>query len=95
MINPMYENILIDPMTEDEMTKGGIFIPETSLKTPYMKGTVLKVGHGWHGVTGDIIPLQVKPGDVVLFRKGVAIELKDDDGTKYLILPEKDILGVV
>lgn len=95
MINPLYEHVLIDVEEEDQMTKGGIFIPETSLKSPWLKGKVLKVGCGHRSLTGEIHPLQVKPNDTILFRKGAGIELKDEDGTKYLVLQEKEIIGIV
>jgi chaperonin GroES len=81
-------------MEREERTKGGIFLPDTASKERPMEGTVLAVGEGRRDDSGKLIPMNVKPGDKVLFAKYSGTEFKIDD-VEYLILSEKDVLGII
>ena len=77
-----------------QKTKGGIYLPDTASKERPMEGTVLAVGEGRLDDNGRRVPMHVKAGDKVLFAKYGGTEYKVDD-VEYLILSEKDILGVI
>jgi len=86
--------VVVKPMEREERTKGGIFLPDTASKERPMEGTVLAVGEGRRDDSGKLIPMNVKPGDKVLFAKYSGTEFKIDD-VEYLILSEKDVLGII
>ena len=90
---PLGARVLIEPVEQEEITAGGIVLPETAKEKP-QKGTVLAVGPGDRDEDGKRIPLDVKVGDVVLYAKYSGTEIKLD-GKKLLILRESDILAVV
>jgi chaperonin GroES len=92
-IRPLNDRVLVKRLEEEEKTKGGIIIPDTAKEKP-AEGKVVAVGPGKRNEKGEILPLQVKDGDRVLFSKygGTDIRL---DGEDYLIMREDDILGVV
>lgn len=93
-IRPLGDRVVVKPMEREERTKGGIFLPDTASKERPMEGTVLAVGEGRRDDSGKLIPMNVKPGDKVLFAKYSGTEFKIDD-VEYLILAEKDILGII
>lgn len=93
-IKPLGDRVVIKPMEREEKTKGGIFLPDTASKERPMEGTVLAVGAGRRDDSGKLIDMSVKAGDKVLFAKYSGTEFKVDD-VEYLILSEKDILGIV
>ncbi|NWF80683.1 MAG: co-chaperone GroES [Chloroflexi bacterium] len=93
-IRPLGDRVVVKPMEREERTKGGIFLPDTASKERPMEGTVLAVGEGRRDDNGKLIPMNVKPGDKVLFAKYSGTEFKIDD-VEYLILSEKDVLGIV
>ncbi|HEU4325330.1 MAG TPA: co-chaperone GroES [Roseiflexaceae bacterium] len=93
-IRPLADRVVIKPADREEKTKGGIFLPDTASKERPMEGTVLAVGEGRRDESGKLIPMSVSAGDKVLFAKYSGTEFKVDD-IEYLILSEKDILGVV
>ena len=78
---------------EDERTKGGIIIPDTAKEKP-QQGEIVAVGPGAPDEKGNVRPLDVKPGDRVLFGKWSGTEVKID-GEELLIMKESDILGVL
>jgi chaperonin GroES len=78
---------------EDTKTAGGIIIPDTAKEKP-MQGEVVAVGPGARDEQGKVQPLDVKPGDRVLFGKWSGTEVKID-GEDLLIMKESDILGVI
>lgn len=88
---PLYDRILVRPKEQDERTQGGIIIPDVAKERP-REGLVLEVGTGRLLEDGSLRPLQVEPGDMVLFAKyaGSDIEL---GGEKLLILSEAEVLG--
>ncbi|ACL23430.1 MULTISPECIES: co-chaperone GroES [Chloroflexus] len=93
-IRPLGDRVVVKPVEREEKTKTGIFLPDTASKERPMEGTVLAVGEGRRDDNGKLIPMSVKVGDRVIFAKYSGTEFKLDD-VEYLILSEKDILGIV
>jgi chaperonin GroES len=93
-VKPLGDRALVKPKPREEKTKGGIFLPDTATKERPMQGEVLSVGEGRLDDDGKRIPMSVKPGDQVLFAKYAGTEFEIDD-EEYLILSEKDILGII
>ncbi len=93
-IKPLSDHILIEPIKEEEKTRGGIFLPETAEKEKSEQGKVIATGPGKRNEKGEIIPVSVKAGDRVLFSKYGPSEIKVDD-KEYLIASEGDILAVI
>jgi len=93
-IKPLSNYILIEPIKEEEKTKAGILLPETAEKERSEQGRVIATGRGRKTAAGKIIPLEVKPGDKVLFTKYGPNEIKIDN-KEYLIAKEEDILAIV
>lgn len=89
---PLYDRVLVERLESESKTSGGIIIPDTAKEKP-MEGLVVAVGNGTKSEKGDIIPLQVKPGDKVLFGKWSGNEIKLD-GKDYLVMKESDIMGI-
>ncbi len=90
---PLHDRVLVRRVETDEKTAGGIIIPDTAQEKP-MQGEVLAVGSGARNETGQLVPLDVKTGDRVLFAKWGGTEVKID-GEELLIMKESDILGIV
>jgi chaperonin GroES len=93
-IRPLGDRVVVKPAEREEKTKGGIFLPDTASKERPMEGTILAVGEGRRDDSGKLIAMNVKAGDKVLFAKYSGTEFKVDE-VEYLILSEKDILGVI
>jgi chaperonin GroES len=91
-IRPLHDRVLIQRLEEEEKTAGGIIIPDTAKEKP-TKGKIVAVGKGARNERGEIVPLDVKNGDIVLFPKWGGPEIKLD-GKEFLILKESDILAV-
>ncbi|UCF62011.1 MAG: co-chaperone GroES [Anaerolineaceae bacterium] len=92
-IKPLADRMLVKPLEEEEVTPGGIVLPETAKEKP-QKGEVLAVGPGARDDEGNRIALDVSVGDKVLFAKYGGTEIKMD-GDKLLILRESDILAIL
>ncbi len=93
-IKPLSDYILIEPLDQEERTKGGILLPKSAEKERPQKGKVIAVGSGKRTSSGKIIPLQVKKGDIVLFTKYGPNEVKINN-KEYLIAKEEDILAIL
>ncbi|NTW02143.1 MAG: co-chaperone GroES [Oscillochloris sp.] len=93
-IQPLADRVVIKPTEREAQTKSGIFLPDTASKERPMEGLILAVGVGRLDDSGQRVPMQVKPGDTVLFAKYGGTEYRVDD-IEYLILSEKDILGII
>ena len=93
-IKPLSDHILIEPIKEEEKTKTGILLPDTAEKERPEQGRVIAIGSGKKDKTGKPIPLEVKPGDKVLFTKYGPNEIKVED-KEYLIAKEEDILAIL
>jgi chaperonin GroES len=90
---PLYDKVLVERLESDEKTAGGIIIPDTAKEKP-VEGKVISIGSGCRSEkTGEIIKLEVKPGDKVLFGKWSGTEIKID-GKDYLVMKESDIMGI-
>ncbi len=89
---PLYDRVLVERLESESKTSGGIIIPDTAKEKP-MEGLVVAVGNGTRSEKGDIVPLQVKPGNKVLFGKWSGNEIKLD-GKDYLVMKESDIMGI-
>jgi len=90
---PLQDRVLVRRLEQEEKTSGGIIIPDTAKEKP-MEGEVVAVGPGVRSEDGKLHPLDVKPGDRVLFGKWSGSEVKLD-GEELVIMKESDILGVV
>ncbi len=93
-IQPLADRVVVKPKPKEEKTKGGIFLPDTASKERPMQGEILAVGPGRRTDAGKLIPMQVAVGQQVLFAKYAGTEFKIDD-QEYLILQERDILGII
>ena len=93
-IKPLSEHILIEPISQKEKTKSGIFLPDTAEKERPEQGKVIAVGPGRRLESGKRVPLEVKKGDTVLFTKYGPSEIKVGD-KEYLIAKEEDILAIL
>jgi chaperonin GroES len=92
-LKPLGNRVVIEAIEGEEITAGGIVLPETAKEKP-QKGKVLSVGPGERDEDGKYIQMDVKAGDTVLFAKYAGTEIKVD-GKKLLILRESDLLAIV
>jgi chaperonin GroES len=92
-IRPLHDRVIVQRIAEEEVTKGGIIIPDTAKEKP-QEGKVVAVGTGKVLENGTKLPMDVKVGDKILFGKYAGTEIKID-GEEYLMMREDDILGVV
>ena len=92
-IRPLQDRIMVQPILEKEVQKGGIIIPDSAKEKP-IEGRVKAVGKGKIGEDGKPIKLEIKVGDKVLYSKYGGTEIKVD-GEDYLLMREDDVLGVV
>ena len=93
MLRPLHDRILVERIEEEESQKGGIIIPDSAREKP-QQGIVIAVGNGKRQDNGDIIPLEVKEGDRILFGKYAGNEVTIDD-IEYIIFREDDVLAVL
>lgn len=92
-LKPLGDRLVVEPEERKETTASGIILPESAKEKP-QTGKVLAVGPGRRDDDGDLIPLDVQVGDVVMYAKYAGTEVKIDD-KKYLIMKESDVLAVV
>ncbi len=92
-VKPLFDNVLIKPLEGETKTASGILLPETAKEKPQM-GKVMAVGPG--GVTDDgkMVPMTVKVGQVVMYKKWGGNEVKVD-GEEWLLVEQKDILAII
>lgn len=90
---PLHDRVVVKRVEQEEKTKGGIIIPDTAKEKP-QEGEVIAVGPGGRNEDGELIPLDVKAGDRVLFGKWSGTEVKID-GDDLLIMKESDLLGII
>ncbi len=93
VFRPLHDRVAIWRLEAEEKTAGGIIIPDTAQEKP-QQGEVVAVGDGARGESGNITPLDVKPGDKILFGKFSGTEVTID-GEDLVIMKESDIMGVV
>ncbi len=92
-IKPLGDRVLVEPLKEGEVLKGGIIIPDTAKEKP-QEGVVVALGTGKIDDDGKKVPFNVKKGDVVLMPKYGGTEVKQG-GKEYQIMREEDILAVI
>ena len=90
---PLQDRVVVRRIQEEEKTPGGIIIPDTAKEKP-SEGEVIAVGPGARNDKGDIVPVEVKAGDRVLFGKWSGTEVKID-GQELFIMKESDIMGII
>ena len=90
---PLHDRVVVRRLESEEKTKGGIIIPDSAKEKP-QQGEVIAAGPGGRDEAGKLIPLDVKPGDKVLFGKysGQTVKVKGDE---LLVMREEDIMGVI
>ena len=92
-LKPLADRVVVEPIEEEEITSGGIVLPETAKEKP-QRGTVIATGPGSRSEKGDYHAMELKKGNTVLFAKYSGTEIKMD-GKKLLIMRESDILAIV
>ena len=92
-VQPLFDNVLIEPTEAEEKTASGILLPDTAKEKP-QTGKVVAVGSGKVGPKGDKHPMVVKVGDIVLYKKWGGNEVKLE-GKEYTLVGQEDILGIV
>ena len=92
-LKPLFDNVVVEHVEQDDKTTGGVFLPDTAKEKP-QEGIIRAVGPGRVTDKGTVVDMHVKVGNRVLYRKYSGSEVKID-GTEYLIIPEKDVLAVV
>ena len=92
-IRPLHDRVVVKRMEEERTSSGGIVIPDSAAEKP-QKGEIVAVGNGKVTDSGELLALDVKVGDQVLFGKYSGTEIKID-GQDVLIMKEEDILGVL
>ena len=92
-IRPLGDRVLVEPVEQDEVKKGGIIIPDSAKEKP-QEGKVIAVGEGKLDDNGKRVPINVKKGDRVLMPKYGGTEVKIDDKS-YQLIREDDILGII
>ena len=90
---PLHDRVVIERVDAEAKSAGGIIIPDTAKEKP-QEGEIVAAGPGARNEQGQLLPIDVKPGDRVLFGKWSGTEVKID-GQDYLIMKENDLLGVV
>ena len=89
-LKPLHDRVLVERVEQEDRTKGGIIIPDTAQEKP-MEGKVISVGGGARNENGQVVALDVKKGDRILFGKWSGTEVKID-GKELLIMKESDIM---
>ena len=92
-LKPLHDRVLVERVSQEDRTKGGIIIPDTAQEKP-MEGKVIAVGSGARNENGQVVALDVKKGDRILFCKWSGTEVKID-GKELLIMKESDIMGII
>ena len=90
---PLHDRVVIRRIEEVGKTAGGIIIPDTAKEKP-MEGEIVAAGPGARNEAGALVPLDVKPGDRILFGKWSGTEIKLD-GEDLIVMKESDIMGII
>jgi len=92
-LTPLHDRVIVKPAKPEEVTKGGIIIPDTAKEKP-MQGEIIAVGNGRINDDGKVTALQLKAGDKVLYGKYSGTEVAVD-GEDYLIMRESDVFAII
>ena len=93
-LQPLHDRIIVRPLEAEEVTKGGIVLPDTAKEKP-QEGEIVAVGKGKITEDGKLQALEVKVGDRVLYGKYTGSEITTKEGEELLIMREDDILAIV
>jgi len=93
-VKPLSDYILVEPIRQEEITKGGVLIPETAREERAIRGKVIAVGPGRLNEKGERIPVSVKEGQIIIFKKYAPDEIKIDD-KEYYFIREDDIMAII
>jgi chaperonin GroES len=93
-LKPLGDRLVVEPVEQEEVTAGGILLPETAKEKP-QEGKVVAAGPGRFDENGKRVKMEVKEGDRVLYAKYAGTEVKVEGDKKMLILKESDILALV
>ncbi|MCD4786579.1 MAG: co-chaperone GroES [Candidatus Eremiobacteraeota bacterium] len=92
-LRPLGDRILVKPLAQEEVTKGGVILPDSAKEKP-QKGKVIAAGKGKLTDDGSRVEMEVKPGDLVIYGKYSGTEVKYE-GDEYLFIREGDVLAIV
>jgi len=92
-LRPLHDRVILKRMEEERTSPGGIVIPDSATEKP-IRGEVVAVGKGKHNDSGDVVPMDVKVGDRVLFGKYSGTEVKVE-GEELLVMREEDVMAVI
>ncbi|RJR26939.1 co-chaperone GroES [candidate division WWE3 bacterium] len=92
-VRPLSDYILIEPLEKETTLPSGIVIPDTAKEKP-QEGKVVSVGPGRRDDDGDRVPMEIKAGDIIMYKKWGGTEIKVE-GKEYLLVKEEDILAVI
>ena len=90
---PLHDRVLVRRLGEEDKTAGGIIIPDTAQEKP-SEGKIVAVGPGTRDKDGNLVPLELKVGDTILFGKWSGTEARID-GEELLIMQESDVMGII
>jgi chaperonin GroES len=93
-IKPLHDHVIVKPIAVNEVTASGIVLPDTVNKERPEQGEVIAIGEGKLSKTGERLPMSVKVGDMVMFKKYSPDEIKID-GQELLVIKEGDIMAVI
>jgi len=93
-IKPLHDHVIVKPITADEVTASGIVLPDTVDKERPEKGEVIAIGEGLLSADGTRMPMSIKIGDMVMFKKYSPDEIKLD-GENLLVIKESDIMAII
>lgn len=92
-LRPLGDRVLVKPLPTEEVTRGGVILPDTVKEKP-QEGEIVAVGSGKVLENGEKVPMEVKVGDTVLYGKYSGTEIKLD-GEEYLIVKENELFGII
>ena len=92
-VRPLADRVVVEPAPAEDVSSGGIILPDTAQEKP-LEGKVVSVGGGARNENGQVVALDVKKGDRILFGKWSGTEVKID-GKELLIMKESDIMGII
>ena len=93
VFKPLHDRVAVRRLGEEDKTAGGIIIPDTAQEKP-SEGKIVAVGPGARDKDGNLVPLELKVGDTILFGKWSGTEAKID-GEELLIMQESDVMGII
>ena len=92
-LKPLGDRVIVKPKAPEEVTKGGIILPDTAQEKP-MEGEITAIGEGRVADDGKLVKMELKVGDKVLYGKYSGTEIKID-GQEYLIMRESDVYAII